>query len=208
MAKDTKTSPKLNKICVYCGSGPGTNPAFVKAGRAFGKLLASNKIGLVYGGGATGIMGAIAMSVLEHGGEVTGIIPEFLMAREHALRGTKGLIVTRDMHERKRLMFEQADAFVALPGGIGTLEELVEQLTWVQLGRHRKPVLLANIEKFWDPLCALIAHMKKLQFIRGDLDFDLLVAEDVEQILPMLQRAAAAVPPAQKQLTAARVDQL
>ena len=137
------------------------------------------------------MMGAIAKSVLDHGGEVTGIIPEFLVAREHAMNGADNLIVTRDMHERKRKMFEMADAFVAMPGGIGTLEEVVEQITWVQLGRHRKPVLLANIKNFWDPLCALIDHMKKLEFIRGDLDFDLLVADKVEDILPMLQKAAA-----------------
>ena len=98
------------------------------------------------------------------------------------------------MHERKRKMFELADAFVALPGGVGTLEEIVEQMTWVQLGRHKKPILLANIEDFWEPLCALLDHMKKLEFIRGDLDFDLLVADKVEDILPMLQKAAEAVP--------------
>ena len=105
--------------------------------------------------------------MLDHGGEVTGIIPEFLMAREHALQRAQELIVTRDMHERKRKMFERADAFVALPGGVGTLEELVEQLTWAQLGRHKKPILLANIKDFWDPLCALLDHMKKLEFIRA-----------------------------------------
>ena len=149
----------------------------MEAARAFGAILAKNGIGLVYGGGAVGIMGALARSVLDHGGEVTGIIPEFLMAREHALHGTQELIVTRDMHERKQKMFELADAFVALPGGVGTLEELVEQITWVQLGRHKKPILLANINGFWDPLCALLDHMKTLEFIRGDLDFDLLVAD-------------------------------
>jgi uncharacterized protein (TIGR00730 family) len=139
---------------------------------------------------------------------VTGIIPEFLIAREKALRGTHNLIVTNDLHERKRKMFEMADAFVALPGGVGTLEELVEQLTWVQLGRHRKPVLIANIKNFWQPLCALFDHMKALEFIRGDLDFDLLVADKVENILPMLHKAAAAVPEAAKTLTAEAADKL
>jgi uncharacterized protein (TIGR00730 family) len=199
---------KIQKICVYCGSGPGTDPAFVEAARAFGKVMAENRIGLVYGGGAVGMMGEVAMSVLDNGGDVTGIIPEFLMAREHALRGTSGLIVTRDMHERKRKMFEMADAFVAMPGGIGTLEELVEQLTWVQLGRHKKPVLLANIKNFWDPLTALIDHMKKLEFIRGDLNFELLVAGKVADILPMLQKAIEHVPESEKKLTAAQADQL
>ena len=199
---------KIRKICVYCGSGPGTDPAFVQAARDFGKILAENGIGLVYGGGAVGIMGELADAVLHHGGEATGIIPEFLMAREHALRQTQGLIVTRDMHERKRKMFDLADAFVALPGGVGTLEELVEQLTWVQLGRHKKPVLAANIEDFWDPLCALLDHMRTLEFIRGDLSFELLVASKVDDILPMLQAAAAAVPESAKQMTAADADRL
>ncbi len=130
------------------------------------------------------------------------------MAREHALQTAPGLIVTRDMHERKRKMFEMADAFVALPGGVGTLEEIVEQMTWAQLGRHKKPILLANIEGFWEPLCALLDHMKALEFIRGDLNFDLLVADKVADILPMLQEAAAAVPEAAKKMTAADAERL
>jgi uncharacterized protein (TIGR00730 family) len=199
---------KIRKICVYCGSGPGTDPAFVQAARDFGAILAKNSIGLVYGGGAVGIMGELADAVNKHGGQVTGIIPEFLMAREHALEQAQGLVVTRDMHERKRKMFELADAFVALPGGVGTLEEIVEQMTWAQLGRHKKPILLANIEGFWQPLCALLDHMKALEFIRGDLSFDLLVADKVADILPMLQQAAAAVPEAAKTMTAADADRL
>ena len=130
-------------------------------------------------------MGEIADAVLEHGGEVIGIIPEFLENREHA--NTRGdLIVTRDMHERKQRMFDEADAFVALPGGVGTLEELVEQMTWAQLGRHKKPILLANINEFWDPLCALLDHMEELQFIRAGLAVNYLVADRVEDILPKL----------------------
>ena len=199
---------KIRKICVYCGSGPGIDPAFAESARAFGTLLAKNGIGLVLGGGSVGMMGAIAKSVREHGGEVTGIIPEFLVAREHAMRGADNLIVTRDMHERKRKMFEMADAFVAMPGGVGTLEEVVEQMTWVQLGRHRKPILLANIKHFWDPLCALIDHMKALEFIRGDLNFDLLVADKVEDILPMLKNAAAAVSAEEKEMPAVIADRL
>jgi uncharacterized protein (TIGR00730 family) len=204
----TDRSGGIRKICVYCGSSPGNDPAFVAAARSFGKILADNGIGLVYGGGNVGMMGALARAVTAHGGEVTGIIPEFLMARERALHSTQGLIVTRDMHERKRKMFELADAFVALPGGVGTLEELVEQLTWVQLGRHRKPVLLANIRGFWDPLCALLDHMRALEFIHGDLSFSLLVASRVEDILPMLQAAAEAQPEDAKRLSAASADQL
>ncbi|MGA9502036.1 MAG: TIGR00730 family Rossman fold protein [Pseudolabrys sp.] len=199
---------KIRKICVYCGSGPGVDPAFVESARAFGTLLAKNGIGLVFGGGSVGMMGAIAKSVREHGGEVTGIIPEFLVAREHAMRGADNLIVTRDMHERKRKMFEMADAFVAMPGGVGTLEEVVEQMTWVQLGRHRKPILLANIKHFWDPLCSLINHMKALEFIRDDLNFDLLVADKVDDILPMLKNAAAAVSEEEKEMPAVIADRL
>ena len=204
----SEKSSKIRKICVYCGSGPGTDPAFVESARAFGAVLAKNGIGLVFGGGSVGMMGTVSKSVLDHGGEVTGIIPEFLVVREHAMRGANNLIVTRDMHERKRKMFEMADAFVAMPGGVGTLEEIVEQITWVQLGRHRKPVLLANIKGFWDPLCALIDHMKGLEFIRGDLNFDLLVADKVDDILPMLQKAAQALPEAAKKMTAADADRL
>ncbi len=199
---------KIRKICVYCGSGTGTNPAFVQAARNFGKILAENRIGLVFGGGSIGMMGEIAQSVLKHGGEVNGIIPEFLVEREHALRTAHGLTITPDMHERKRKMFEMADAFVALPGGVGTLEEIVEQMTWAQLGRHKKPILLANIEGFWEPLCALLDHMKALEFIRGDLNFDLLVADKVVDILPMLQQAAAVVPEEAKKMTAAEPERL
>jgi hypothetical protein len=112
------------------------------------------------------------------------------------------------MHERKRTMFELADAFVALPGGVGTLEEIVEQMTWAQLGRHKKPILLANIKGFWQPLCALLDHMKVLEFIRGDLNFDLLVADKVEDILPMLQKAAQTLPEAAKTMTTADADRL
>jgi uncharacterized protein (TIGR00730 family) len=182
---------KIKTICVYCGSGPGTNHHFIEAAIAFGKILAGNGIRLVYGGGSIGLMGAIATSVLDHGGTVTGIIPDFLTARENALTRVQELIVTPDMHERKRLMFERSDAFVALPGGIGTLEELVEQLTWQQLGRHSKPILIANIDGFWEPLLALFVHMRATQFIRPNLTVDILKAERVEDILPRLRAAAA-----------------
>ena len=181
----------IKTVCVYCGSGPGTNPRFVETAIAFGKTLAEDGIRLVYGGGSVGLMGAVAKSVLDHGGAVTGIIPEFLTARENALKRVQELIVTPDMHERKRLMFEHSDAFVALPGGIGTLEELVEQLTWQQLGRHTKPILLANIDGFWEPLLALLAHMRETEFIRPNLQVDILKAERVEDILPRLHAAAA-----------------
>ena len=141
--------------------------------------------------GAIGLMGAVASSVLDHGGHVVGIIPEFLSAKEIALKRVQELIVTDDMHERKRLMFERSDAFVALPGGIGTLEELVEQLTWSQLGRHKKPILFANINGFWDPLCELLDHMQDNGFIHSASNFEYLLADKVEDILPQLRAAAA-----------------
>jgi uncharacterized protein (TIGR00730 family) len=185
---------KIKTVCVYCGSGPGTNPRFVEAAITLGKAIAESGIRLVYGGGSIGLMGAVATSVLDHGGTVTGIIPDFLTARENALTRVQEMIVTPDMHERKRMMFERSDAFVALPGGIGTLEELVEQLTWQQLGRHSKPILIANIDGFWEPLLALLTHMRATQFIRPTLTIDILKAERVEDILPRLRAAAARAP--------------
>jgi len=193
---------QIKTVCVYCGSGAGTSPRFVEAALALGKTFAENNIRLVYGGGSVGLMGAVAKSTLAHGGLVTGIIPDFLRSREHALTHVQEMIVTPDMHERKRLMFERSDAFVALPGGIGTLEELVEQLTWQQLGRHSKPILLANIDGFWEPLLALLAHMRETEFIRPTLAVDILKAERVEDILPRLQAAAAIVPESAKQMPA------
>ena len=193
---------QIKTVCVYCGSGPGTNPRFVETAQALGKIFADNNIRLVYGGGSVGLMGAIAKSVLDHGGAVTGIIPDFLRARENALTKVQEMIVTPDMHERKRLMFERSDAFVALPGGVGTLEELVEMLTWQQLGRHAKPILLANIDGFWEPLMALLAHMRSAQFIRPNLEVDVLKAERVEDILPRLRAAAARMPESAKTMVA------
>lgn len=188
----------IRNVCVYCGSGPGTNPAFVKAATAFGKSLAENGVGLVYGGGSIGLMGAVATGSLDNGGTVTGIIPDFLTARENAMKRAQELIVTKNMHERKQLMFDRSDAFVALPGGIGTLEELVEQMTWAQLGRHTKPILIANIEGFWNPLLALLDHMRDTAFIRANLSVDILTADSVEDILPILEKAATRAPEATK----------
>jgi uncharacterized protein (TIGR00730 family) len=190
---------RINAVCVYCASGPGTNPAFVTAARNFGRILAENGVALVYGGGSLGLMGALAESVIDHGGQVTGVIPDFLVARELMLQRAQERIITRDMHERKRIMFERADAFVALPGGVGTLEELVEQLTWAQLGRHKKPILILNIKGFWDPFCALLDHMRALDFIRLELGVTLLVAERPDEILPKLRAAAGPVSEDEKQ---------
>jgi uncharacterized protein (TIGR00730 family) len=192
---------KINAICVYCGSSPGTDPAFAATARTFGKILADNGIRLIYGGGSVGLMGELATSVIENGGAATGIIPEFLTAKERPRRLGQEQIITRDMHERKRTMFDRADAFVALPGGIGTLEELVEQMTWAQLGRHKKPILIANINGFWDPLLSLLAHMRMLGLVPPPAKgVELLMVERVEDILPKLQAAARAVSEAQTKM--------
>ncbi|TMJ02208.1 MAG: TIGR00730 family Rossman fold protein [Alphaproteobacteria bacterium] len=183
----------IRTVCVYCGSSPGTDPAFLEAARRLGKILAGDGVGLVYGGGSYGLMGALATSVLDHGGHVTGIIPEFLQDREHTLRRAQEIIVTPDMHVRKQTMFDKADAFVALPGGIGTLEELIEQMTWAQLGRHKKPILILNVSGFWNPLCALLDHMRGMEFIRAERSMALLVAATPEEVLPKLRKAAADV---------------
>jgi uncharacterized protein (TIGR00730 family) len=198
----------IQSICVYCASGPGTNPAFMEAAKSFGRILAENGIRLVYGGGSVGLMGALAESVLAHGGAVTGIIPDFLVNREHMLVDVQERIITRDMHERKRVMFERADAFVALPGGVGTLEELVEQMTWAQLGRHKKPILILNVARFWDPLVALLDQMEDLEFIRRGMTVKYLVAERVEEILPRLIEAARAVSEAEKEMAPAVAERL
>jgi uncharacterized protein (TIGR00730 family) len=186
-----KTVP-IRSICVYCGSQPGRDPAFIAAGRALGKSIAAHGIRLVYGGGTKGIMGAVAAGVLSNGGEVTGIIPEFLVdmeATRHSLGQLNELIVTKDMHERKHKMFERSDAFVTLPGGIGTLEEIVEIMTWGQLGRHHKPILFANINGFWDPMLALLDHMRAEGFVHTGHLVQPLVVDAAEKIVPALLAA-------------------
>lgn len=184
----------IRNVCVYCGSGSGRNPAFAEGARILGRQLAESGIGLVYGGGSLGLMGEVAKSVLRHKGYVTGIIPSFLSEKEQMLRDVNELIVTEDMHQRKQLMFERSDAFVALPGGIGTLEELVEQLTWAQLGRHTKPIVIANIAGYWDSLCALLDQMRDETFIRPGLYAPYSTVENAEDILPAITKAAAIVP--------------
>ena len=189
----------IRTVCVYCGSSPGADPDFLIAARRLGELLAKNRIGLVYGGGSVGLMGAVSECVIKHGGHVTGIIPEFLKTKERVQQGAQELIIVPDMHVRKQTMFERADAFVALPGGIGTLEELVEQLTWAQLGRHKKPILILNTKGFWDPLRVLLDHMRGMAFIRAGFSVKLLVANTPEEVLPMLRKAAAEVSESEKQ---------
>jgi uncharacterized protein (TIGR00730 family) len=191
-SKKAKTSPGIESVCVYCGSGKGVSPAYAVAARKLGKAIADNNIRLIYGGGSLGLMGEVARSCLGAGGKVTGIIPEFLGTREIMLKDVDELIVVENMHSRKQLMFDRSDAFVALPGGVGTLEELVEQLTWSQLGRHTKPIVVANIEGFWDPFLKLLEHMKGETFIRPGLDVHFTVVDKVEKILPAILAAVDA----------------
>lgn len=178
-------------LCVYCGSGPGKQPSYLAAARILGKSLADNGIGLVYGGGSLGLMGETARAVLENGGRVTGIIPEFLTRKERMLTDVQELIVTATMHERKLTMFEKSDGFIVLPGGLGTLEELSEISTWAQLDRHEKPIIICNIEGYWDPLLTLFSHMREEQFIRPGLDFKFQVVTDAAKAVPaFIERAA------------------
>ena len=188
---DARMNRKVKRICVYCGSGSGEDTVFVTAARTLGRALATSGIGLVFGGGSIGLMGEVAQATLQTGGHVTGVIPEFLKQRELALDGISELIVTSSMHERKQLMFEKSDAFVALPGGVGTLEELVEQLTWAQLGQHSKPIVLLNINDFWQPLLTLFDHMRAENFIRAGLQVAPAVVASAEEIVPVILDLAA-----------------
>lgn len=198
----------IRSVCVYCGSSNGNDPTYVAAARQLGRLLAEDGLTLVYGGGANGLMGAVANAVYENGGEVIGIIPEFLRTRENMVRFAREMIVTHDMHERKRLMFERADAFVALPGGIGTLEELVEQLTWSQLGRHKKPILLADLKGYWQPLIAVIERMRDSGFIHSGTLLNYHVCKRVEDILPTLHAAGSDVSEQERAGDRATVERL
>jgi uncharacterized protein (TIGR00730 family) len=160
----------IRRICAFCGSSPGARPAYLAAARSFGELLARRRIGLVYGGGSIGLMGAVADAALAAGGEVVGVIPRSLEARELDHRGLTEQHVVGSMHERKKMMSDLADAFVALPGGMGTLEELAEILTWSQLGLHPrpKPLGLLDVEGYWSPLVAFFDHAVAERFIRAE----------------------------------------
>ena len=190
---------ELRSICVYCGANTGARPEYTAAAKALGLDMAANRVRLVYGGGSIGLMGVLARTVMDNGGAVTGIIPQFLRDREVMLREVDDLIVTADMHERKRTMFERSDAFVALPGGIGTLEEVVEMMTWAQLDQHAKPVMIVNIAGFWDPLIEQFRHMTTEGFLHkaflGDhVDLPVRFVDTVEEVIPALREAVARVP--------------
>ena len=184
----------IRSVCVYCGSSTGRDEAYLKAGHLLGRSLAKSGLRLVYGGGTKGIMGAVCEGALQAGGAVTGIIPRFLMnkeATENALGRLSELVVTENMHERKHIMFERSDAFVALPGGIGTVEEIVEIMTWAQLGHHRKPIVFGNVNGFWNPMIALMEHMAAEGFIHTAQRVQPLVVDDPEAIVAAILTAAS-----------------
>ncbi|RWP83082.1 MAG: TIGR00730 family Rossman fold protein [Mesorhizobium sp.] len=186
----------IRSVCVYCGSSPGRDETYIKAGHLLGRSIAKAGLRLVYGGGTKGIMGAVAEGALKAGGKVTGIIPRFLInkeATETALDRLDELLITDNMHERKHRMFEKSDAFVALPGGIGTVEEIVEIMTWGQLGHHRKPIVFGNVKGFWDPMLALLDHMAAEGFIHTAQRVKPLVVDDPEAIVAAIMVAGSSV---------------
>lgn len=184
----------MKSICVYCGSNSGRVPAFTAAADALGKLLAERRIRLVYGGGQVGLMGTLADAVLEAGGEVEGVIPEFLALKEIAHMSLTRLHVVKSMHARKAMMESLSDGFIAMPGGIGTMEELFEIWTWGQLGQHRNPVGLLNVDGYYDELVAFLDKMTEQGFLAPEHRSALMVSDDAKALLDMF--AAYDAPPA------------
>jgi uncharacterized protein (TIGR00730 family) len=185
----------IRSVCVYCGSSPGRDPIYLETGHQLGRSLAQSGLRLVYGGGTKGIMGAVAEGALKAGGKVMGIIPRFLMnkeATETALGRLDELVVTDNMHQRKHRMFEESDAFVALPGGIGTVEEIIEIMTWAQLGHHRKPTVFVNVRGFWDPMLALIDHMAAEGFIHTAHNVKPLVVDGAATVVAAILATVSA----------------
>ena len=182
----------MHRVCVYAGSNPGSDPAYADAARALASLLAERDIGLVYGGGKVGLMGVLADTALAAGGEVIGVMPQALVDREIAHRGLSELRVVGSMHDRKALMADLSDAFVALPGGIGTLEELIEVYTWSQLGIHDKPCGVLNVRGYYDALASFLDHAVDEGFLRPQHRAVLTVAADPADLL---ERFAAYDPP-------------
>ncbi|MDB5798549.1 MAG: putative lysine decarboxylase family protein [Paucimonas sp.] len=181
----------MKAICVYCGSSSGNSAAYPAAARAMAAEMVQQGLALVYGGGRIGLMGTIADEVLRLGGEVTGVIPDALMKKEVGHTGLSKLVVVRDMHERKALMAELSDGFIALPGGIGTMEELFEATTWLQLGLHEKPVGLLNVNGFYDALLAFMQHMVAQGFLRAE---HATLMQDAAEPQALLARMRASSP--------------
>lgn len=188
----------MGNICIYCGSATGTNPEYVETARRLGTVLARRGLGMVYGGGRVGLMGIIADAVLEGGGRVIGVIPEALSSKEIAHDGLAELHVVADMHQRKALMARRADAFLTLPGGIGTFEEFFETLSWAGLKLHQKPMGLLNVAHYFDPLLALLDHAVAERFLRREFLNLLVVSSDSETIIDELANRTPAHRPRQK----------
>jgi uncharacterized protein (TIGR00730 family) len=188
----------MKRICVFCGSSPGARPEYAQAAEGLGRLLAQKRIGLVFGGGKVGMMGRLARAALDAGGEVTGVIPRKLVERKVALAGLSDLRVVGTMHERKALMAELAEGFIALPGGLGTLEETFEMLTWAQLGLHRKPCGLLNVAGYFTPLLEFLDRVMEQGFIDAPHRSMILTSEDPGELL---RRFAAYQPPAADKAT-------
>jgi uncharacterized protein (TIGR00730 family) len=180
----------VKSVCVFCGASSGRSPAYAEAAGAFGDAVARRGLTLVFGGGRVGLMGSVADAALAAGGDVVGIIPQSLVDRELAHAGVTRLEVVETLHERKARMAELADAFVALPGGFGTLDELLEQLTWSQLGIHASPVGLLDVEGYWRPLIALARHATEEGFVRESDLAAIAVADDPAALLDRLERLA------------------
>ena len=180
--------PALSSVCVFCGSNGGADPAYLAAAEAVGAGLAQRGIRIVYGGGRVGLMGALADSARAAGGEVVGVMPQALVDREIGHTGIDDLRVVDTMHERKALMVELSDAFVALPGGIGTLEELFEVYTWAQLGIHAKPLALLDVAGYYEPLAAFLDHAVAQRFLRAETRGMLAVADSIEGVLETFER--------------------
>jgi len=186
----------ISAICVFCGSRTGSDPAYETAARSLGRMMAERDVRLVYGGGHVGLMGVVADAVLDAGGQVIGVIPDFLKRREVGREDLTELVVTDSMHSRKQRMFELADAFVALPGGLGTLDETIEVATWKQLGLHAKPIVILDAAGYWGALSALLASVVKGGFAYGDIQTLWSVVETPDQVFDAIDAAARPGPKA------------
>jgi len=176
----------MKRICVYCGSSDGDEPSYISAARELGTELARRKIGLVYGGASVGLMGAVADSVMAGGGEVIGVIPQSIVEMEVAHRGLTDLRIVADLHERKALMASLSDGFIAMPGGLGTLEEIFEALTWLQLGLHAKPCALLNVNAYYDLLISFLNQSISSGFSKSSLFDNLLIDDDVLRLIELM----------------------
>jgi uncharacterized protein (TIGR00730 family) len=184
---------KVQSLCLFCGSSTGAHPEYAEAAAAFGRALAEADVRLVYGGGGVGLMGAAAKAAHGAGGRVLGVIPEFLRKRE-VIYDEVETVVVRNMHDRKRIMFEQSDAFAVFPGGIGTLEEVIELLSWRRLSLHAKPIIFMNVGGFWDPFFTLIEHTIEAKLTPVWLPMAWGVAQTVDEILPLAEHLAGQTP--------------